>query len=151
MVAKLPLSKVDHVGVIVKDIDKAIGYYELLGIGPFESFDAVSIKKTLMGNPIALDSIKVKIKMAPLPPIKMELVQPLEGASFWWDFLQTKGEGVNHIAYEVDDIDTAEAMLVKQGYRVLYTSRFKNGGGDTYFDTGEVGGVLTELLQWPPQ
>ena len=35
-------SKVDHIGVVVRDIDKAVEYYESLGIGPFEPVNAAS-------------------------------------------------------------------------------------------------------------
>ena len=78
-----------------------------------------------------------------------ELIQPFEGIkSIWTDFLDTKGEGIQHLAYAVDDIDAEEARLVKKGFSVLYRIRFEEGGGDTYFETDALGGVLLAIVQF---
>ena len=44
-----------------------------------------------------------------------------------------------------------EAKLAEKGLTSLYSCKFEDGGGAAYFDTGKVGGVLFELIQWPPE
>ena len=78
---KLPFSQVDHVGVIVKDMDRAVEYYQALGIGPFQSLNVIPTDTKLGGKPINVNDIKLKIRMAQMGPIRFELIQPLEGGS----------------------------------------------------------------------
>jgi len=151
-IEKSPLSKVDHVGVIVRDMDKAIEHYQSLGIGPFERLKKVGFAKSeVLGKPIELDAIKIKARIAKMGQIGFELIQPVAGESLWKEFLETKGEGINHLGYLVDDIDKETAELEEKGYKVLWSARFTNGGGAAYFDTRQVGGVIVELMQWPSE
>ena len=152
MTEKSPFSKVAHIGVVVRDMDKVIEYYQSLGIGPFEPFKSVvAIERKMLGKPIAPDSIKMKIKIVKMGPVELEFIEPVEGETLWKEFLETRGEGINHLGFLVDDIDAEEAKLIEKGLTVLYRSRFKNGGGAAYFDTGKVGGILIELIQFPPE
>jgi len=145
-------TKVDQVGIVVRDMDKAIEYYQSLGIGPFEPFKNLDIvERKVRGKPVPLDSIKAKIMLAKMGPVELELIEPVEGESLWKEFLETKGEGIQHLCFFVDDIDREEVKLIEKGFTVLYRSRFKNGDGGAYFDTGKVGGVLIELSQRAPE
>lgn len=148
---KEPLfAKVDHVGIVVRDIDKATAYYESLGIGPFEAPPGglIPISRKLRGKAIPLDSFKVKERNAQIGQIKVQLIQPWMGQSIWKEFLDTKGEGVQHLGFITDDIDKDEAALLAKGIQPLLSSRFQNGVGSAYFDTGAVGGILMEIVQW---
>jgi len=145
-------SKLDHIAVVVRDMDKAIEYYESLGIGPFKQLkNIVAISRELRGESIPLDSIKVDARVAKMGPVDLELLQPLKGESLWKGFLETKGEGVQHLGFYAEDIDQDESKLVGKGLKVLYKVRFDKGGGDSYMDTSEVGGVIMALSHMPPQ
>ena len=49
---KSPFTRVAHIGVVVRDMDKAIAYYQSLGIGPFEPFKSiVAIERKMLGKP----------------------------------------------------------------------------------------------------
>ncbi|MFC2035525.1 VOC family protein [Chloroflexota bacterium] len=149
---ELPFSRVDQVGVIVRDMDEAVKHYQSLGIGPFEFLkNLFPIERRALGKLIGPDTIKTKVRIAQMGPVQLELVQPIEGKSLWMDFLDTKGEGINHLGFFVDNIDRKQTSLVKKGITVLYSLRFQNGGGAAYFDTGMIGGILLELIQWPPE
>lgn len=156
MPKKSLFSKVDHIGVIVRDVDKAAKYYESLGIGPFKSLPPLDSgglvaarEMTVLGKPVDPDSIKLKTRIAKIGPVNLEVTQPDSEGSLWMKFLETKGEGINHVAFCVDDIEKAEAELIKKGFKLLFSTRFKGGGGDAYFDTGKIGGVLLTPVQWP--
>jgi 4-hydroxyphenylpyruvate dioxygenase-like putative hemolysin len=134
-------------------MDRAVEYYESLGIGPFQPITELIPKvahlreRIIRGEPAPLTR-QVINKLAKVGPVFLELLQPLEEPSFWRDFLETKGEGVQHLAFLVDDIDAEEARLVEKGVSVTYRIRFEGGGGDTYFETYEVGGVLLAIVQF---
>jgi catechol 2,3-dioxygenase-like lactoylglutathione lyase family enzyme len=147
---KLQFSKVDQIGIIVHDIDKAIEHYESLGFGPFEPLQGITVIEREMYGKV-VDDIAMNVRMAQVGSLQIELIQPVSGISLWKDFLETNGEGINHVAIWVDDIEKETAILVDKGFEVLYRSRFDNGGGAAYFDTREVGGILLELVQWKPK
>jgi len=148
---KSPFSSVDQIGIVVRDIDQAIGYYESLGIGPFESLGSlVYTKREVMGKPIEFDSLKLDIRVAKIGAVELELIEPVKGDFLWKEYLDTKGEGIMQLGFYVDDVEREEARLVEKGLKVIYKSRFSNGGGAVCFDTSEIGGVVLELIQWPP-
>ena len=154
MLEESPFSKIHRiqVGIIVRDIEKTIEYYESLGIGPFKPLPNLVYKsRTIRGKPIALDSIKLKIRVANVGPVQFELIEPGEDGELWREFLETRGEGIHHLGFIVDDIGRETARLEKKGLKTLYTSRYQNGGGAAYFDTDKTGGIIFELLQLPPK
>lgn len=140
-----PFTRVHHVGVVVENMDKALTYYDSLGIGPFEPLklspsEGLLRGKTLISTPI--------ISMGEVGGIVIELLQPTEEDSIIKEFFESKGEGIHHIAFLVDDIDKETAKLVNKGFEVLFSQKFGKGGC-TFFDTGKVGGVFIELFCSP--
>ena len=142
-------SRVDQIGVVVRDLDRAIEYYESLGIGPFKSVSVTVKERLVRGEPN--DTWKFKICTADMGPVQFELVQPVSGETIHKEFLESAGEGINHLAFFVSDFEKEYARLVEQGLKVIYCVRFEPSGGAAYFDTGEVGGVLFEIIQLPPK
>jgi len=146
---KSPFSKIDQIGVVVRDMDKAIEYYESLGIGPFMPFrKLVFVKRELYGEPVGVDSMKVKITAAQMGSVQIELIQPVEGRSHWMDFLQTRGEGIQHLGFFCGNIEEEEAKALKKGFKPVYSSRYEAGGGAAYLDTG-IGDIIVELINLP--
>jgi len=144
-------SNLHHVALVVRDMDKAIAHYQSLGIGPFEAppVKAVSIK--LYGKPIPTDYFTRKELMGPMGLINLQLIQPGKEESTWKEFLETRGEGVHHLGFFVDDIDKVEAEFAAKGFEIVISSRFQGGGGAAYIDIGkETGGIMLELIQPPP-
>jgi catechol 2,3-dioxygenase-like lactoylglutathione lyase family enzyme len=144
-------SKVDQIGVVVKDLDKAVEFYQKLGIGPFGPPRPVDrVDRKYFGKYAEHDpsTFKVKMKTAKMGPVELELVEPVEGESLPMEFLKTHGEGINHIAIWVDDLAKEEAKLLAKGFKLMYRAWYRNGGGAAYFDTREVGGIWLELIQW---
>ena len=156
MTGKSPFSKLDHVGIIVKDLDKTIKYYESLGIGPCVTPGKfVRLNRKIRGKEIDMGAIKNRSALFQIGPVLFEMIEPGEGdpsLSLWKRDLETKGEGLHHLAFSVDNVDElkeAKAELEKQGLKIVSESDFE-GGGHIYFDTSEVGGILFELIKWAP-
>ena len=148
MIEKSPFTHVDQIGLIVRDVDKAAEYYESLGLGTFQSQTGIVLTERRVRGELVTD-IKNKVKVGQIGPIEIELVQPVEGKSIQMEFLETRGEGINHLGFFVEDLDREVARLVEQGLEPVMTLRFQGGGGVAYMDTGDVGGVLLELIQYP--
>lgn len=149
MTEKSPFANFDHVGVVVRDIDGAVEYYQSLGIGPFKPSTIVGIDKKFRGKPA--DDAKLEIRSAQMGQVGLQLIQPVSGESVHMEFLERKGEGINHLCFVVDDLEKGTTELVKKGFEVIYSARFENDGGENYLDTGKFGGFCIQLLQRHPK
>ena len=142
---KSSFSNLYQVGVIVRDMDKAVEYYQDLGIGPFESLKVSPHDRRVYGKPA--DDVKNRVMHAQMGPVEFELVQPVSGESVQKEFLESRVEGINHLAFFVDDLEKEVSKLVEKGFKVISSGKRVGGGGFAYLDTGRVGGVIFELTQ----
>lgn len=141
---KLTYSNLDHVGVVVKDMDKTIQYLSSLGIGPFRPIaDPALAEKLFRGKP---SDWKVKISLAKIGPVTLELIQPVEGKNANQEFLEKKGEGIQHIGFTVDDLDREVSKLTEKGIEVIMSGKIP-GGKFAYLETDVIGGMIIELMQ----
>ena len=126
--------RLDHLGVAVKSIDAARGFYEALGL-------VVSHEETV-------EYEKVKTAMLPLSESRIELLEPTEEDSTIGRFLAKRGEGLHHVAVHVDGIDAMFARLTAQGVRLASDSVRVGAGGHRYFfvHPASTGGVLLEIV-----
>ena len=142
--------KFHHASVMVKDMDKAIKFYEALGIGPFPPTigpEGVPLSGQTVRGEKSDYMMDLRYAEGGVGGLKFELVQPLEGESIYKEFLEKKGEGIHHIAFTVDDLDTEIAKMAERGFKVLQTGQTSRGKF-AYFDTDKVGGVVIELVQF---
>jgi methylmalonyl-CoA/ethylmalonyl-CoA epimerase len=121
-----------HFGLVVRDIEKTLQYYESLGI--FYIPNKV---------PFLMAGSKVKIRGVHifLGTQWIEIFQPAGGDSIQQRFLDAHGEGVNHIGYQVADLEKERAYLASRGVPVAF--HVKNSA--SYYNTGENGNMLIEL------
>ena len=126
--------RLDHLGVAVKSIAMARGFYEALGL-------VVSHEETV-------EHEKVKTAMLPLGESRIELLEPTEEDSTIGRFLAKRGEGLHHVAVHVDGIDEMFARLSAQGMRLASDSVRVGAGGHRYFfvHPASTGGVLLEIV-----
>jgi methylmalonyl-CoA/ethylmalonyl-CoA epimerase len=141
-----PFANLIQIGVVVKDMEQAIRRFSALGIGPFYSkMPPRSAKSLFRGKPF-VSADRVKIMAAQLGNCELELIQPLEGESPHREYLESKGEGIQHIAFAVDDLDQAVGKLTANGSSVLLEGRRQDGSGVTYLDLSAAG-VIVELVK----
>ena len=143
--SKTSFAKLAHIGGVVKDIDKAIKRLETLGIGPFEPHTTPPTlsKPVFRGKPADSEE---KVFRTRIGNIGLVLFESVKGASPWKEFLDSKGEGIQHIAFAVDNLDKEMAQLQKQGLSSIGGVKWEGGGGGFYFDP-EIGNVLLELFK----
>lgn len=136
--------EVKHVCMVVRNLEKAMEQLRSLwNIGPFRFIDSDHPEGIVHGK---RTHYKGKLAFAQAGPIEIELIEPTEGESIWWEFLRTKGEGVHHLGVFVPDLDKELASYKEKGIRVLQSGETKDIKL-AYMDTEAVAGVVVELLQ----
>jgi len=139
-------SRLVHIGMVVRDMDKAVERFKALGIGPFKPrILPADARETYRGKPFA-PAQRVAIQTAQIGDMELELIQPISGESPHREFLDQKGEGVQHLGFFVDDLKEDVERLTAAGSSVMLTSQFKGGGGVAYLDL-DAAGLIVELVQ----
>jgi len=77
---------------------------------------------------------------------QVELIEPLRGESLYQEFLDAKGPGLHHIAFDVPDFDATIAMLSGAGLDLLAKGRVGPGSEFAYFDCETAGASVVEIL-----
>jgi methylmalonyl-CoA/ethylmalonyl-CoA epimerase len=137
-------TKVIQVGLVVKDVEKVVERLTSLGIGPFNQMNLSPEREEWFRDKRMYADFK--IYGARIGDIQIELIQPLSGDSPHKEFLESKGEGIQHIACAVEDVEKEVTKLTGKGATVLLRAKFPGGGGVAYMDLG-AGGLVIELIQ----
>jgi methylmalonyl-CoA/ethylmalonyl-CoA epimerase len=145
--ARLPSWKLMQIGLVVRDMDKAIKRFSVLGFGPFApKILPPGTKEWIRGKP---SNVNVKVNATMVGEIELELCQPVSGESPHQEFLDSKGEGIQHVMFAVDDLEKEIDRLTKQGATVLLKAVFDKGGL-AYLDL-DASGFIVELNQIPKE
>lgn len=138
---------VTQVAVVVRDIDKARNEWaKVLGVQAPEVSIAEShpSRPTLYrGSPT--DS-KAKLAFLRMDNLQIELIEPMGGKSTWQEFLDTYGEGIHHIAFNVKDINGMEKKFELRGMPTVMSGGW-DGGAYSYIDATKQLGCVLELLE----
>lgn len=130
------MEKIEHIGIAVKDIVSAGKLYEKL-------LDTVIYK---IEN---VDSECVKTAFLQSGPNKIELLEATANDSPITRFIEKRGEGIHHIAFDVEDIEAEMQRLKQEGF-VLLNDKPKPGADNKlvcFIHPKSTNGVLIELCQ----
>lgn len=130
------VNKVDHIGIAVKNLDEALKFYEdTLGI-KCESIEVV-------------EDQKVRVAFLPIGDTEVELLESTSDDGAVAKFIEKRGEGVQHIAYRVDNIEEAIEEMKAKGIRMIDEEpRYGAGGAKIAFlHPKSTFGVLIELCE----
>jgi methylmalonyl-CoA/ethylmalonyl-CoA epimerase len=132
------LTRIDHVGLAVHDLDTAIAFYEKT-FGMRVVHQEVNEEQGVREAMLAVGDSGSCI----------QLLAPLSPESTIAKFLDRHGEGIQQVAYGVDDIDAASAQLRSRGVRLLYDEPRRGTAGSrvNFVHPKDAGGVLVELVQ----
>jgi methylmalonyl-CoA/ethylmalonyl-CoA epimerase len=130
------LRRIDHIGIAVDDLERAIAFYrDTYGIVDWER--------------IELPERHMSVAVCHVGDAMLELITPTSEEAAFARFLREKGEGVHHIAYEVDDVETALRTVEGRGIR-LVDAHGRPGIHETcvaFLHPKATMGVLTEFVQ----
>jgi len=127
---------IDHIGIAVKDLKSAIKTYETILNKKCAKLEVV-------------ESEKVETAFFNTGESKVELLGPTSPDSVIAKYVQKKGEGLHHVAFEVDDIHAELDRLRKEGFNVL-NEQPKDGADNklvAFIHPKDNCGVLIELCQ----
>jgi methylmalonyl-CoA epimerase len=128
--------KIDHIGIVVRDIEESLNVYEAaLGLPLREVVD--------------VPDDKVRVAFLPIGESNVELVQPTGGDTGTTRFLERRGEGVHHICIEVDDLRQTLGRLEACGVRLIDEVPRRGAHGQVAFVHPKgAHGVLVELVEY---
>ena len=134
-----------HLCIVVHDVEKTAAYCASVGIGPWLDYPPLSAYAELdVPNPAAFKGLK--FRYVNLGNIQLQLCQPGEEDGPQRRFLDTHGEGVFHLGFDVPDCDAAEAAGIAQGLEPLMRGRRADRSGFTIFGTAPEAGAALEIL-----
>ncbi|EKB03945.1 methylmalonyl-CoA epimerase [Myroides odoratimimus] len=130
------MRKIEHIGIAVKDLEASNALFEKL-------FGAPAYKEE------AVESEGVKTSFFMNGPNKIELLEATNPDSPIAKFLEKKGEGIHHIAFDVEDIEAEMKRLSAEGFTLL--NEIPKKGADNklvaFLHPKTTNGVLIELCQ----
>jgi methylmalonyl-CoA/ethylmalonyl-CoA epimerase len=135
------LTRIDHVGLAVRDLDAAIAFYErAFGVRVVhqETNEEQGVREAMLAVGESGSCI--------------QLLAPLSEDSTIGRFLARNGEGIQQVAFGVDDIDAASEALRAAGVRLLYDTPRRGTANSrvNFAHPKDVGGVLVELVETQP-
>jgi len=142
------LTRLDHVGIACRDLDRAVALYQAtfgLEVASLEVNEEQGVREAMLRVGAATVSV------AGVRPGYVQLLEPLSPDTPVGKFLARRGEGIHHVGYGVADVREALATVAGTGIR-LVDARPRHGSmgaSIAFLHPADLGGVLTELVQSP--
>jgi hypothetical protein len=133
---KLDLPRCDQIGLVVENFDQAVEHFEPL-LGEFTILEPGSMTYDFRGEPIDVD---MSVAVIMHDDLQIELIGVNSGASPHSEFLQNRGEGVQHLRFHVDSVEDVVKGAEALGYRYIW--------GRNYWFLGAVGYLEKEGLPY---
>lgn len=126
---------ISHIGIAVKDLDEGIAFYQKLGF--------------VLEGTEEVPSQMVKVAFFPVGDTRIELLAPTSDESPIAKFIEKKGEGIQHIAFAVDDLPQALKETEESGIRLIDKEPRPgaHGADIAFLHPKSTGGVLIELCK----
>ncbi|UCC64741.1 MAG: VOC family protein [Anaerolineae bacterium] len=152
---KLPFLRngIAQIAIIVEDLEAAVeNYWRMFGIGDWHFYTygrPLLTEMTYGGQP---GEYKMRVALSYLGPMRIELIEMVEGDTVYADFVEEHGYGVHHFGVLVEDMEEAIAQAKAAGLKVTMEGAGFGRDGDghyAYLDTEDKIGVTIELIERP--
>jgi methylmalonyl-CoA/ethylmalonyl-CoA epimerase len=142
------LTRIDHVGIACRDLDRAIGLYRAtfgLEVVSLEVNQEQGVREAMLAVGPGAGAAGVYER-----PGYVQLLEPLAPDTPVGKFLDRRGEGIHHVGYGVTDIKQALSEIGGTGIRLLdeRPRHGSMGASIAFLHPADLGGVLTELVQF---
>ena len=135
-VYEMSVKKLEHIGIAVKDLAAAEALFtKLLGCEPYK-------RETVESEHVITSFFQVG-------DVKIELLAASNDQSTIANFIEKRGEGLHHLAFEVDDIKSSLTKKSQEGFQLIHQEP-KDGADNkqiAFLHPQSTGGVLTEFCQ----
>ncbi|BDU74783.1 methylmalonyl-CoA epimerase [Mesoterricola silvestris] len=134
----MKILRINHLGIASPTLDEAMGR-----MGRLFGMEADHVEEVA--------EQRVRTAFFPVGPSTLEYLEATDPEGPVGKFLEKKGPGIHHVAFEVDDVDAAVEELLAKGVRMIDTSPRPGAHGCriAFIHPAETGGVLMELCQSP--
>jgi methylmalonyl-CoA/ethylmalonyl-CoA epimerase len=131
----MKITRVDHIGIAVKSIAESLKVYEAMGL------KAVGVEEVA--------EQKVRVAFLPIGEAEIELLESTAPDGPVAKYIEKNGEGIQHVALRVDNLEAALAEMKAKGVRLIDEKpRYGAGGAKIAFvHPRSTGGVLLELSE----
>lgn len=130
------VKKIDHIGIAVKDLNEALKFYQgLLGLKVTETE--------------VVEEQKVRVAFLPTGDSEVELLESTDPEGAIARFIEKNGEGIQHIAFRVDNLEEKLAELKEKGVRLIDEKPRRGAGGAriAFLHPKSTFGTLVELCE----
>ena len=132
------IKRVDHIAIAVPSVEEAARFYE----------EVLGLK---LGGVEVVEGMDTKVGFFQIGETRIELVEPTKEGTALDKFLASRGPGIHHICFEVEDIEEALRTLKERGVRLVDEEPRPGAHGTRvgFIHPKSTGGVLIELSQLP--
>ena len=127
------IKKINHVGIAVKNLDKAVEFFQ-------ETYGAKLVRRE------KLEDQKMESALISIAEARFELLGSLEPQSIIDKFIERRGEGIHHVSLEVDQFDQVIKEIKAKGVKVISEADTKDFKA-AFLHPQSNFGVLTEIVQ----
>lgn len=152
---RFPIDNIAQVALVVKDLDATVkAWHDRFGIGPwqFYTYGKPLVKRmTRRGKPA---EYRMRVALANVGPMRIELIEPLEGDTVYAEFVRDHGYGVHHLGVLVPDMKAALGAAAQAGLAMTQDGAGfgpDDDGHYAYLDTEGLMGTTVELIERPRQ
>ncbi|BBZ55298.1 MULTISPECIES: methylmalonyl-CoA epimerase [Mycobacteriaceae] len=135
------VTAIDHVGIAVPDLDAAIRWYH-------DHLGMIVLHEEVNEDQGVREAM-LSVRGAPVGSAQIQLLAPLDEKSTIAKFIDTRGPGLQQLAYRTSDIEALSERLRADGVRLLYEAP-RRGTADSrinFIHPKDAGGVLIELVE----
>lgn len=134
-----------QVGIVTKDLDKTIKEFEdLYGLKPFIVAEPEYVNTYVKEKPV---EFRIRVALYRVSEqVDIELIEAKKGKEVYEEWLREKGEGLHHLAFEIEDTEAWVEYFKSKGIQILQRGE-RPGVKFTYLDTTAYSGVITELIE----
>ena len=132
------IKKIDHIGILVRDLESSLSRYT--------SHLGIEVKEI---EEVEVENASNRLAFLPVGETNVELIQTTAESGLLGDFLKERGEGIHHIAFEVEDIERSFQQLRSKGVEFVWDRIITGAHGSrvAFFKPHEFNGVYIELVQ----
>ena len=132
------VTKIEHIGIVVANLEAALEKYtSLLGLNVTEVEE------------IEVEGAVNRVAFLPLNGLNVELVHTRSDQGMAAEFLKKNGEGIHHIAFEVENLEEKFEQLRGRGVKFLWDKIIPGSRGSrvAFFEPREFNGIYIELVE----
>jgi methylmalonyl-CoA/ethylmalonyl-CoA epimerase len=127
---KLDLPDLNQVGFVVRSMEQALALYEPL-FGPFSTMDPGPMSYNYRG---AEEECDMRLAFGKSGDVEIELIEWLSGGCPHKEFLDAGGEGMHHLRFIVEDLDSKVVEAEALGYAAIWGKRYGEGLAVAYLE-----------------